>query len=138
MRRILSAKAIQMTDIMSTYTITGKPISINSARAAVNVKGKLRLITTAKARAWKLNATIELLSQRKGSAPITGPCQVSITLYMPTKAGDADNYVKMVLDAVQDARIIENDRQVDSLTVTKQVDKSRPRVEITISQRQAA
>ncbi len=123
---------------MSTYTILGKPMSINAARAAVAVKGKLRLITTAKARAWKEKAIWELKSQRGTVPTITGPCQATITVYLPTKAGDADNYVKLVLDAVQDAGIILNDRQVNSLTVTKEVDKSNPRVEITIATKAAA
>jgi len=123
---------------MSTYTILGRPISVNAARAAVKVRGKLRLITTAKARKWKEVATWELKSQRLNAPTITGPCEARIVLYLPTRAGDADNYVKLVLDAVQSAGIIENDRQVMSLTVSKEVDKMNPRVEITIATRTAA
>jgi len=126
-----------MFDTMSNYTIQGKPISINAARAAVKVKGKLRLITTSVARKWKNAAIWELKAQRGTTPTITGPCQVTITLYMPTRAGDADNYVKLVLDAIQSAKIIANDKQVDTLTVSKQVDKDRPRVELSIATRNA-
>jgi Holliday junction resolvase RusA-like endonuclease len=120
------------------YTIEGRPISINSARAAVKVKGVPRLITTKKARAWKTKAAWSLIAQRGTTPCICGPCEVSLTIYLPTRAGDADNYVKMVLDALQTAAIIANDRQVQQLTVRKEVDKARPRVEISIATRKAA
>ncbi len=120
------------------YTIEGRPISINSARAAVKVKGVPRLITTKKARDWKTKAAWSLIAQRGTTPCICGPCEVSLTIYLPTRAGDADNYVKMVLDALQTAAIIANDRQVQQLTVRKEVDKARPRVEISIATRKAA
>ena len=123
---------------MKTYTIQGKPISINGARAAVKVKGKLRLITSAKARRWKETAVWELKSQRGVIPTMQGPCDAWIVLWMPTRAGDVDNYVKLVLDAVQSAGIIDNDKNIAKLTVSKAVDKANPRVEVSIATRTAA
>lgn len=121
-----------------TYVIEGPPLSINHAKAAVTVRGKLRMITTARARAWKLAATWTLKAQKGTTPTITGPCDVSIEVYLKTTAGDADNYAKATLDALQDAGIIANDRQVQRMSIGKQKDAARPRTEITIATRKAA
>ena len=120
------------------YVIEGPPLSINHAKAAVPVKGKLRMITTARARAWKLAATWSLKAQRGTTPTITGPCDVSMVVYLKTAAGDVDNYIKASLDALQDAGILANDRQVQFVFATKDKDAKRPRVEITIATRKAA
>ena len=116
-----------------TYTIEGPPLSINHARAAVPVKGKLRMITTKRARVWKMAAAWSLKAQKGTTPTITGPCTVSIEVFLKTHAGDADNYAKATLDALQDAGIIANDRQVQRMTIGKQKDALRPRTEITVS-----
>lgn len=115
------------------YTIEGKPMSINNAKRPLPVKGKLRLVTTGSARKWKDSAKVQLMAQHMPAPAIEIPCEVCIDLYLPTLAGDADNYVKLTLDALQDARVIANDRQVQRLTVSKQKDKENPRTEITIT-----
>ena len=46
------------------YTIPGKPLSVNNAKASVVIKGRARLITTKKARAWKHAAMMNLFAQK--------------------------------------------------------------------------
>jgi len=114
------------------YVIEGPPLSVNNSKAAVPVKGKLRMVTTKRAKAWKLAACWSLKAQRGTRPTITGPCALSITSYLPTTAGDVDNYAKATLDALQEAGIIANDRQVQRMCIAKEKDAKRPRVEITI------
>jgi len=114
------------------YVIEGKPLSVNNAKAAVNVRGKLRMISTSKARKWKDTAVWSLKAQNGTTPRIEGPCSLSISVFLPTAAGDVDNYVKSAMDALQSAGIILNDRQVQRISVTKAQDKYRPRVEITV------
>lgn len=114
------------------YTIPGKPLSVNNAKASVVIKGRARLVTTKKARAWKLSAKMNLFSQKGATKTIEGPCDVFIRFYLPTAAGDVDNYVKNTLDALQDSAIIANDRQVQRIEVSKDKDRDNPRTEIVI------
>jgi Holliday junction resolvase RusA-like endonuclease len=114
------------------YVIEGPPLSVNNSKAAVPVRGKLRMITTRKAREWKAAATWGLKSQKGTRPTINGPCTVAMFVYLKTSAGDADNYIKAALDALQDAGIIGNDRQVRQVSATKAKDAKRPRVEINI------
>ena len=117
------------------YTIHGKPLSVNNAKASVVINGRPRQITTAKARAWKHSAKMDLFAQRGCTRTIFGPCDLSIRFFLPTAAGDVDNYVKNTLDALQDAGIIANDRQVQRIEATKDKDRDHPRTEITITER---
>ena len=103
----------------------------------VNVRGKLRMITTAKARTWKKAAAWSLRAQRGTIPTITGPCTLTIRVFLPTASGDVDNYLKAVLDALQDAKVFANDRQVQGIQATKAKDKDRPRVEIEVLERAA-
>ena len=58
--------------------------------------------------------------------------EASITFYNVSTAGDIDNLVKGYLDAMQEAGIIANDCQIDSLRLHKKIDKKNPRTEIEI------
>lgn len=52
---------------------------------------------------------------RKGGAyPLEGPVSVSLVIYRPRKAGDLDNYLKVLLDALQGA-LYRKDSQIRKL-----------------------
>ena len=114
------------------YVIEGKPLSVNAAKRAARIGSYVRMVHTREAKAWKLAACWSLKAQRGTRPTITGPCALSITSYLPTTAGDVDNYAKATLDALQEAGIIANDRQVQRMCISKEKDAQRPRVEITI------
>lgn len=117
------------------YVIEGKPLSVNHTRKPAKIKGALRMVTTKEAKAWKLAACWSLKSQRGTTPTIKGPCVISITAFLPINLGDVDNYAKATLDALQEAGIIDNDRQVQRMCISKEVDRSRPRTEITVIER---
>jgi Holliday junction resolvase RusA-like endonuclease len=87
-----------------------------------------------KYRAWKEEAAIVMGAawRRANLATVEGPVAVSILLHRdrfeisireapPDRSrkgfrGDIDNYIKAILDAAQDAGLIEDDRQIVDLT----------------------
>lgn len=89
----------------------------------IEPKGKARPRVTKTGRAfmppeymqWKKRVGFLLLEHRnKAALPITGPIRVSTMFYTPTGncRSDMDNAHAAVLDALQDAGWIVNDRQV--------------------------
>lgn len=55
-----------------------------------------------------------------------------LKVYRSKNMGDIDNYTKSVMDSMQDAKVLFNDAQVDSIAATKHIDKERPRVEFEL------
>jgi Holliday junction resolvase RusA-like endonuclease len=66
-----------------------------------------------------------------GTRPLEGPVRVTMTVYRPRRAGDLDNYSKVLFDALQgfayrkDSQVVESHHYRDD-------DKDNPRVEVTV------
>ena len=59
-----------------------------------------------------------VLNARK--APLNGRLEVKVYLYPPDKRKrDVDNVLKSLLDALEHARVYENDSQIDKLCITR-------------------
>jgi crossover junction endodeoxyribonuclease RusA len=88
------------------------PPSVNSYWQR-NQNGSVRVSDKAKAfRAQVVDVTKPLQLQ--------GRLSVSVDLTMPDKRGrDIDNPMKALLDALQYARVIENDEQIDELNIRR-------------------
>jgi len=56
--------------------------------------------------------------------PMEGPVKVTLTIYRPRKAGDLDNYLKVLLDALQGALYLK-DSQIRQLVAL--LDDSEPK-----------
>lgn len=63
--------------------------------------------------------------------PLAGPVSVTIRVYRARKAGDLDNFEKVVLDALQ-GYAYENDNQVVEIHAYRLDDKQNPRVEVEV------
>lgn len=61
-------------------------------------------------------------------------CRVTILCFMPdARRRDLDNVLKASLDAMQAARVFEDDAQIVKLTVERgPIDRARPRLEVTV------
>lgn len=68
--------------------------------------------------------------QKYRNLRLTGPLRVVVTVYYPNHRQDLD--CALVLDCVQKNGIIENDRQFIEQHLYREVDKLKPRVELTI------
>ncbi len=68
-------------------------------------------------KAWRLKAALSIYQQ--SLIPIMGPIKVEIWLGRPSQAKrDIDNYIKALLDALVNHRLIEGDHLVQSLRVS--------------------
>ncbi len=79
------------------------------------------IITSAVYRAFVTELTVEMLRQGKGYR-VVGPADVTVLQY---SAHDIDALIKPILDALEDANVIENDKLVTELSVTKRHKRRR-------------
>jgi Holliday junction resolvase RusA-like endonuclease len=63
--------------------------------------------------------------------------RLDLNIYTSKDSGDYDNYAKSVGDALEQAGIIGNDKQIDEAHIFKAIDKDNPRIEITLNQLKA-
>jgi len=135
--------------------INQAPLGKGRPRATVQ-NGRARVYTPTATADWEHFAAVEMRSQYESSGPMTGPLGCEIVAVFPrtaellrkVKAGykhptwrlphavkpDADNVAKSVLDAVEKAGIICDDKQIALLTVGKHyaMIHEEPRVEVRI------
>lgn len=64
---------------------------------------------------------------------LTGPLFIDIAVYLPNNRRDVHNCTDTLLDALQYAGLVQNDRQFKwVLTRNPEIDRENPRVEVTI------
>ena len=66
------------------------------------------------------------------SAVLTGPLEVSVSLYRPRKVGDIDGPLKGLFDALNGV-VWKDDSQIERLTVWRFDDAENPRVRVVVS-----
>lgn len=73
----------------------------------------------------------QIRSQYHGPV-LTSPLSIEMTIYFGTKRrADIDNFNKLVFDSLTDL-VYEDDSQIERLTIVKDYDKEKPRVELVI------
>lgn len=86
----------------------------------------------------KWGQTVGLFARMQGFKPIGGPAHFEFECREPNRLRDPDNFAsgaqKIILDALQEAKLLENDgwEHVLSLMVTWKVDKKAPGVHLTV------
>jgi len=83
-----------------------------------------RVATSPEAKAYK--QAVKLLSP---VTIITGNVAVNVSVFRPAKRGDLDNYLKVMLDALEGV-LYENDNQITEIHAFRYDDKENPRVEL--------
>lgn len=76
--------------------------------------------------------TVALLAIPHQFTPLNGKLFAQVIIYRPSDRGDADNYEKALWDSLQGI-LYHNDKQIKRHTLTLEVDKHDPRLEITIN-----
>lgn len=79
--------------------------------------GKRRVLSDA-AKRFRLAVLYEVARQPRRQ-PLTGRLELMADFRFPTARGDLDNRVKPLQDALQDARVFEDDNQIDRLIVLR-------------------
>ena len=117
------------------------PPSVNSYWRAPN-KGPLkgRHLVSADGRKYQSAVSASVIEQlRRMPKPIIVELEVTITLFPPdARRRDLDNYNKALFDALTQAHVWQDDSQVKRMLVEWGPITKGGRVEITISEREAA
>ena len=72
------------------------------------------------------------LAKGKPSEPIKDKFSIEIFVYFQSNRSDLDNSAKIILDCLQNCKVIENDRLCHRLLMYKFIDKENPRIEFKI------
>ena len=91
-----------------------------------------RLVKTPERREWDHMMQDQLRAQWNLRLAIEEEVFLLVDVYIAANTMDEDNPLKPVQDALQEAGILKNDRLVRRATITKHVDRHRPRVEVVI------
>jgi Holliday junction resolvase RusA-like endonuclease len=65
--------------------------------------------------------------------PIKDKFSIKILVYFQSNRSDLDNSAKIILDCLQNCKVIENDRLCHDLHMIKYIDKENPRIEFEIT-----
>lgn len=130
---------------MINLTIYGEPASKANSRRIGRVSTKgwgglgsgFRIIKSAKALQYEKDFLIQakdFMIQVKGlKKPLEGDLVLHCTIYYRTKRPDLDE--SLVMDCLQKAGIIENDRQIKEKHIYHGIDKENSRTEIRLEHR---
>jgi Holliday junction resolvase RusA-like endonuclease len=122
-----------MTDF--TFTVPGAPLSINATYKIVQMRSGAgmtrRLAKTPEAVAWQLGI-VYIVKTARPSGWIPGRrVRINMAFWMNRAGRDADNPQKALLDSIATALGV-NDSTFLPCVVSNEVDKTNPRVEVTI------
>jgi len=117
------------------FIILGAPrTKKNSGRIFHNrASGAPILLPSAASKEWESKAVWQLMDQWRRKA-LAGDVGVNAMFYRERDAGDLVNYMQALADALQVAKVIEDDRQIvcwDGTRLNK--DAARPRVEVQLT-----
>jgi len=120
-----------MSDWITTFWLPDQPPRKSNSRKVVRIRGRTRVIKSAKARAWTARALAEMRSignLQLGSAD--RPLRIVFEVFYETRRPDLS--VELVLDAIEKAGVISNDRHVYEYTAHKFFSRERPGVLVSI------
>jgi len=96
-----------------------------------NAHGRTHVSTSAK----EYKKSVQTLCLLHRVQPLHGRLKVTIHLWRPRKAGDLDNRIKILIDALQGAAYA-NDKQIVELHAYRHEDKRNPRADVEIFERE--
>jgi crossover junction endodeoxyribonuclease RusA len=89
-----------------------------------------RAVLSGEAREYK--TLLKTLAHRDRIEQLVGPAAVTVRVYRARRAGDLDNKLKVLFDAMQGI-FFESDAQVREIHAYLADDKHRPRVEVQVT-----
>jgi Holliday junction resolvase RusA-like endonuclease len=73
------------------------------------------------------------LAKYESNETIKEKFAIEIFVYFQSNRSDLDNSAKIILDCLQNCKVIDNDRLCHKLTMHKFIDKDNPRIEFKIT-----
>lgn len=120
---------------MIQFTIPGSvQTKANNMRAGVSKGGKAFVYQLKGKKDYQL-----LVSGLAAKAALVesfpkGPVNCKVVLYLSSRrAKDLDNAMKSIWDGLKDGGLLSDDSQIVELAVVKYLDKTNPRVEVTLT-----
>lgn len=89
-----------------------------------------KVYTSDEARSYK--HVVAMLARADGVTQMTGPVVLSVAIYRARKAGDLDNFLKILIDALQGV-FYRNDAQITEIHATLHDDRHEPRAEVNVT-----
>lgn len=113
-------------------TIRAVPRTKKNSAQIVRAGFRPRLIPSAAFLAWNKDAQLQLAFLRP-AAPLACAVNCRAMFYRDKNVGDAVNFYNALADALQEAGVIENDRQIIAWDGSRlMVDRINPRIEIVL------
>ena len=69
---------------------------------------------------------------------VSGAADLEVTFFFESRRPDIDGPLKLVMDAIEEARLVKNDRQFAKVILRKRHDPANPRTEIVVRDRGGA
>lgn len=134
-RKVAAAAAVEAMPAMPAepgawaFRVPGSPMSVNRAWRAVRGRGAIR--KAPEALEWQRAVRLYAARARPAGWDLAGTFEVEVRSIFARHGADADNPVKLVLDALQGLAFA-NDSQVTTVTARKAVDPAAARLECVI------
>lgn len=122
-----AAEPVRAT-LPAQFTILGHAVSVGHSYTPVGS----RLVKTKERKEWDAMMISQLREQWNLRLPVEEEVFLIVDVYIAANTMDEDNPLKPVQDALQEAGFLKNDRLVRRATITKHVDRHKPRVEIVV------
>lgn len=116
------------------FVLLGQPCAKGNSRRILRAgrgpTARPFLAKSAEANAMVKDYVMQLRAQRRGAPTLTGPVRLVATIYYGSRRPDLDE--SLVMDALEEAGVIANDRQIEEKVIAKRIDKDNPRTECEV------
>lgn len=111
------------------FTIKGDVPSKSNSYKIITIGGHASLSKTSKLKEYEKSFFLQCPFRDKN---ITSFFMIDIDVFYANNRKDLDGSFKIILDCLQQCRVIKNDRECVEIHARKLVDVTQPRIEITI------
>lgn len=122
--------------VVARYRIEGAPRTKKNHTRIIRVRGVPKIIQGEANEKWANDAALQLQAQRRLQPMLPTDALLSLRaeIYRDADRGDLVNYLQAICDALQDAKVVANDKLIAAFDGCRlRLDRRRPRVEIELS-----
>jgi len=121
-----------MDDKVVMFWLPGQPPRKSNSRMVVRNRGRTRVIKSAKARAWVAQSIAAIAPSLRELGMGSAECPIWIDFRVYYESRRPDLSVELILDVLERAGVISNDRYVHQFSARKCFSKHKPGVMVRI------